>query len=288
MSERYHRNILLFGEEGQQKLGKAKVVIAGVGGLGSQVVQHLALLGVGEERLIDDEELAESNRNRFVGARDTDPVPGSLKVALAARNVREINPDVNVIECPRALVTPEAFDLIKSATHVFGCFDEDGPRFILNELCAAYAKPYIDLASDVADARAYGGRVCVSWNGNGCLHCMRELDPEAVKKYLSSSQERERRNAIYGINTAALGRAGPSVAPINGVIAALGVTEFMVGVTGLREPSRFLDFKGHLGTVNTRRDRPDDDCPYCLARGQGAALDVERYLRIPHLWLPRT
>ncbi|MGO4684535.1 HesA/MoeB/ThiF family protein [Hyphomicrobium sp. 2TAF46] len=287
MNDRYHRNILLFGEEGQHRLRQAKVTIAGAGGLGSPVAQHLALLGVGEAGLIDDEDLSESNRNRFVGARHDDPVPGSLKVALVARNIREINPDVNVIECPHALVSPEAFDLIKRSEYVIGCFDDDGPRFILNELCAAYSKHYIDLASDVADGRSYGGRVCVSWDGKGCLHCLGELDPVAVRKYLSSTEEKERKDAIYGIKTAALGQTGPSIAPLNGVIAALGVMELMVAVTGMRPPSRFLDFKGHLGTVNSRRDKPDEGCPYCQNRGRGAALDVERYLRIPHLRLPR-
>lgn len=288
MNGRYDRNIRLFGEEGQQKLRAAKVVLAGAGGLGSPLAQHLALLGVGQVGVIDDEELDDTNRNRFVGARHDDPVPGSFKVALVARHIREINPDVDVVECMSALVSPESFDLIKKADYVFGCFDGDGPRFILNELCAAYVKPYIDLASDVPDAKSYGGRVCICWDGNGCLHCLHELDNDAVRRYLTSTEAGDRIDAIYGINRTALGRIGPSVAPLNGVIASLAAMEFMVAVTGLRPAVRFLDYKGHLGTVSNRRDQPDSECYYCkCVRGQGAAAEVERYLNMPHLRAPR-
>jgi molybdopterin/thiamine biosynthesis adenylyltransferase len=54
---RYNRNILLFGKEGQEKLRRTKTLIAGIGGLGSPLAQHLTLLGVGQVTLIDDEEL---------------------------------------------------------------------------------------------------------------------------------------------------------------------------------------------------------------------------------------
>jgi molybdopterin/thiamine biosynthesis adenylyltransferase len=285
MSEaRYHRNVMLFGEEGQRKLRQTKVVIAGVGGLGSPLAQHMALLGVEEVGLIDDEELDDTNRNRFIGARADDPVPGSPKVSLAARLIHEINPQVRTRTRRYTLVTPESFELIKAADWVFGCFDEDGPRFILNEICAAYAKSYADLASDVPASGEYGGRICVSHEGDGCLHCLGLLDEDDVNNYLRSTEERARIAAIYGVPVAALGQTGPSVSPLNGVIASLAATEFMVAVTGMRKPSRVLQYRGHLGTVNTSRDQPDADCFYCRGiRGEGAGADIERYLRIPHL-----
>ena len=208
MNERYHRNTLLFGQEGQRKLGATTVALVGVGGLGSAFAQHLALLGVGQVDLIDHEELDNTNRNRFVGARHDDPVPGSFKVDLAARHIGEINPGVKAVTCRFPLVSDDAFELVKSASVVVGYLDGDGPRFILNELCAAYDKPYIDLASDVPDSNAYGGRVFVAWDGNGCLHCLGELDSDVVRRYLTSSEERARKDAIYGITTTVLGATG--------------------------------------------------------------------------------
>src|SRR5438552_509892 len=100
LGARYDRSIRLFGAEGQRKLRETTVVVVGVGGLGSAIVQHFALLGVGSIALIDSEELDETNRNRFIGARNADPVPGSLKVNLAQRLVQEINPKVVSIPLP--------------------------------------------------------------------------------------------------------------------------------------------------------------------------------------------
>lgn len=283
LPERYDRNIRLFGEEGQRKLRQTKVALIGVGGLGSPVAQHLALLGVGHVTLVDDEELDETNRNRFVGARHDDPVPGSPKVMLARRHIREINSDVEVTALKIGLVTPETFNAVKAADWVFGCFDDDGPRFILNELCAAYAKPYIDLASDVADTAEYGGRVCVAVDGDRCLHCLDQLDAQDIRRYLSPEEEQAGEAAVYGVPYEALGGPGPSVSPVNGVVASLAVTEFMMAVTGMAKPRRLINYTGHIPRLTTAK-APEADCHYCTGiRGTGAAADVERYLRMPHL-----
>jgi molybdopterin-synthase adenylyltransferase len=283
LSQRYDRNVRLFGIEGQNRLRAVTVAVVGVGGLGSYVAQHLALLGVGHVILIDDEELDDTNRNRFIGARNADPIPGSKKVFLSERLIREINPDVDVTPIPEQLVSEDAFKAIKSADVSFGCFDEDGPRGILNELCAAYEKPYFDLASDVPDSSSYGGRVCTAWDGNGCLLCMDELDTRAVQRYVQTDQEREAHDRIYGIAKAVLAEKGPSVSPLNGVVASLGVTEFMVAVTGMRAPARLLNYRAHLGTVSKAND-PKQNCYICKGiRGQKETANVERYLRLSHL-----
>jgi molybdopterin/thiamine biosynthesis adenylyltransferase len=282
LAARYDRNIRLFGEEGQRKLRAASVTVIGVGGLGSPLVQHLALLGVGGMTLVDDEELDDTNRNRFVGARHDDPVPGSPKVEIAARLVHEIDPAIAVTPLKAGLVSEEAFAAVKQADWVFGCVDEDGPRAILNELCAAYAKPYIDLASDVPEEGVYGGRVCVALDGRGCLHCLDALDPRDVEAYLSTDAEKAGRAAVYGVPVDALRETGPSVSPINGVVAALAATEFMVAVTGMREPQRLINYCGHVPKLTIRRPTPD--CYYCKAiRGIPEEADAERFLRMPHL-----
>jgi molybdopterin/thiamine biosynthesis adenylyltransferase len=279
---RYDRNIRLFGEEGQRRLRATKATVIGVGGLGSPLVQHLALLGVGSMTLIDDEELDETNRNRFVGAWYDDPVPGSAKVLIAARLVREIDPLISVTPLKVGLVSEAAFAAVREGDWVFGGFDEDGPRAILNELCAAYAKPYVDLASDVPEAGVYGGRVCVAWDGGGCLHCLDALDERDVEAYLSTDAEEAGRAAIYGVPVAALRQAGPSVSPINSVVAALAATEFMVAVTGMREPQRLISYYGHVPKLTTRKPKPD--CYYCTGiRGKPEEADAERFLRLAHL-----
>lgn len=282
--DRDHRSILLFGAEGQRKIRKTSVVVAGDGGLGSALVQHLALLGVAKITEIEPEELDETNRNRFVGAREDDPVPGTPKVAISDRLVREIDSSVTNVPLQVGLISAKAFAAIESADWVFGCFDDDGPRAVLNELTAAYEKPYIDLASDVPEPGIYGGRVCVSINGDGCLDCLALLDRRDVRRYLLSADQRDAEDAVYGITKAALEHKGPSVSPLNGVIAGLAAMEFMVAVTGLRKPTRLQEYRGHQSKVVVVANSPRAHCPRCKGTwGTGAAGDVERYLQIPHL-----
>jgi hypothetical protein len=281
MNDRFERQMQFFGREGQEKLQAARVVIVGVGGLGTHVAQQLALLGVGALTFIDDEELALSNRNRYVGARQDDPIPGSLKVDLAERLVDGIDPGIRVERIPESFVSERGFRAVTEAGYVFGCLDSEGARLVLNELCSAYARPYFDLASDVVpgDVPNYGGHVCVAWDGNGCIVCWGMLDVGEAQEDLAGEGERRDRETIYGIKRAALGRSGPSVVSLNGVVASLGVTEFMVAVTGLRRPKGLITYYGNTGKAVVRAEGPAPDCYYCKGiRGTGDAADVQRYL----------
>ncbi|MDP9225949.1 MAG: ThiF family adenylyltransferase [Actinomycetota bacterium] len=281
-TERFARHLPLFGEEGQKKLGASRVAVVGVGGLGTHVVQQLGLLGVGHLSLVDPQELATTDRNRTVTARHDDPIPGSRKVDLAERALNRFDPNIKVEKIPKSLMTEEAFAAVMAADYVFGCLDSEGLRLVLNELAAAYARPYFDLASDVlpGDRPAYGGRVCVAWSGDGCLVCRGLLDLGEAQLDLSSPEARRDRDALYGVKRGDLGRSGPSVVSINGAVASLGVTEFMVAVTGLRPPKPALNWYAHLGRLTTPTDPPSADCYYCKGiRGRGDAADVQRYIR---------
>jgi hypothetical protein len=272
-----------FGQLGQQKIKTARVVAVGAGGLGTHAVQQLALLGVGRIGVIDSEELADSNRNRYVTARFDDPVPGTPKVEIAERLIKSIDPSILVDKISDSFVSEAGFDAIIAADFVFGGMDSEGARLVLNELCAAYERPYFDLASDVVPGErpAYGGRISVStWNGDGCLMCRGLIDIEEAQLDLAGPGARRDHDAIYGIKAAALGRSGPSVVSINGVVASLGVTEFMAAVTGLRAPKPVIMYYGHMGRVTTPVDPPADGCFYCKSvRGRRDAADVQRYLR---------
>ena len=276
---RFGRNELLFGKQGQQGLRGTRVAIVGVGGLGTHVVQQLSLLGVGALTLIDPEKLSPSNRNRYIGTWHDDPVPGSAKVDLGRRLAGLIDPSIEVLPVRNDLLSAGAITAIKDCSHVFGCVDCDGARFVLNEICLAYDKPLFDLASDVPEDGYYGGRVAVVAAESGCLHCRGLLDADEVRRFLSTDDILENEDAVYGIDRQALGEAGPSVVSVNGVVASLAVTEFMVAVTGIRAPYPHLDYRGDQGTVRRRTDTRATDCYYCgVVRGQGDAADLERYV----------
>jgi len=76
-------------------------------------------------------------------------------------------------------------------------------------------------------------------------------------------REREADERIYGVARGALRGPGPSVVSVNGVVASLAVTEFMVYVTGLRAPAAQLTYRADLGTVTKSLDRPTEGCYYC-------------------------
>jgi molybdopterin-synthase adenylyltransferase len=275
---RFDRNIRLFGKEGQRRLRQAKVAVVGVGGLGSHVVQQLALLGVGGLYLVDGEQISTSNKNRYVGVRDDDPVPGTNKVDVALRLALSIDPSIKVVAIPNSLISAGAFSAVRNADYVFGCLDSDGPRFVLNDVSTAYAKPYLDLASDVVEG-SFGGRAVFKTEAPGCLFCFGELDQAEIQAFLESPTDRLNREAAYGIDRAHLNQAGPSVVSINGVIASLAVTEFMIACTELGVPKQFINYQGERARCAERIFTARSGCPYCGQWNSGDRADTDRYLR---------
>lgn len=279
--ERLARNIGFFGHEGQRRLSNAQVAVVGCGGLGTHVVQQLAYLGVKDFKLIDHEDLDETNKNRYVAAWASDPVPGSAKVDLARRHIQLVNPSALVTAVRSELRSRAAFEAVMSAEYVFGCLDNDGARLVLTELCGAYRRPYLDLATEIVPGERpiYGGRVFAAWGGDGCLVCRQLLDLTEARKDLECKAARQDRANLYGVPLDALNGTGPSVVSINGVVASLAVTEFSVAIAGLRRPHTLLTYRADLGRVTVSGDAAPQDCYYCRdVYGTGDAADVDRYL----------
>ena len=92
-----------------------------------------------------------------------------------------------------------------------------------------------------------------------------------MTRYSMSREQREVHDRIYGVERGALGETGPMVVSINGVVASLAVTEFMVFVTGMREPLPHLIYRGHAGTVGRNNDPPETGCYFCTGMW-GSAL----------------
>lgn len=282
IADRFDRQIRLFGKEGQDRIKNARITIIGAGGLGSHVIQQLAFLGVNNLVIIDPDELEETNLNRLIGARYDDVIPGTKKVDIAKRLVNSISNSIKLEVLPHKFTTKEAFSIIKKSDYVFGCLDNNAGRFILNELCIAFEIPYFDLASDIINDHGlnYGGRVFINFDENGCLYCYGIISATDVgHDFMSPEMERDR-DVIYGVSKEHLDEIGPSVVSINGIIASLAVTEFMLMITGLRLPNRFLRYDGNRGIVNASTDKPRD-CYYCKSiRGSREKSNVNRYLKL--------
>ncbi len=109
MTERFERTARLIGEDALKKLNNSTVMVFGVGGVGSYVVESLARSGVGKLILFDNDKVCESNINRQIIA--TYDTLGKPKVKAAGERTRSINPDI-IIEENETFVTPEIVEKI--------------------------------------------------------------------------------------------------------------------------------------------------------------------------------
>jgi molybdopterin/thiamine biosynthesis adenylyltransferase len=281
--DRFDRQLRLFGCEGQARIADTYAAVVGCGGTGSHVVQQLAFLGVRMFGLIDADHATRTSRNRLIGMVPEDVTRQTAKVAIAARTIRQIEPDTTITEVHDSFVSEAGERELAKATVIFGCVDRDGARLLLNEYACAYDKPYFDLATDTEGTGGqvrFGGRVTVRTNRHGCLYCTDALDKEAVRRDLTTPERREEEAQMYGLRRDALNETGPSVVMLNGVIASLAVTEFMVFTTGVpRPPKRSLRYDGTRGIVNEPRDTPAADCLYCTQTGRNDRVDWQRHIR---------
>jgi hypothetical protein len=279
--DRFDRNIRFFGADGQAKLRRADVAVVGCGGLGHHVIQQLAFLGVGKLTLIEDEALSRSNLNRYVLAWHDDPIPGTHKIDNVLRAISAIDPSIEITPVRNSIRSHEAFDALRAVNSIFGCVDNDGARLILNEYAKAYSKEYYDLASDIEQDAGlrYGGRVVRIDQTPGCLVCLGHIDLVAARQDLESEVARRDHAKIYGVDAEMLEVGGPSVVSINGVVASLGVTEYIVGVSGIRPPKRLVVYHGDRGIVTTGVLESPPSCYFCTTlAGVGASAGMERYL----------
>lgn len=141
--ERYSRQILLpeIGEEGQARLQAAKVLIVGVGGLGSPIALYLAGAGVGTIGLVDDDVVSLSNLQRQV--LYTEEELGDLKAVCAAMRLTTLNSGITVNACPGRLSPENARELISQYDIIVDGCDNFATRYLINDLCMELSKPYV-------------------------------------------------------------------------------------------------------------------------------------------------
>lgn len=140
---RYDRQIILpeIGEEGQRKLQKAKVLIVGVGGLGSPIALYLAGAGVGYIGLVDDDVVSISNLQRQVLYSEKEL--GKPKAVCAAERLSALNSEIKVAHYPTRLTENNARDIIRKYDMVVDGCDNFATRYLINDICIEQGKPYI-------------------------------------------------------------------------------------------------------------------------------------------------
>ena len=264
MSERFSRNIGLFGKEGQERIEATHAIIVGLGGIGSHVAQQLAYLGVKTFTVVDPQAVDESNLNRLIGATEAD-AGVTAKVDVAARLISGVRADATVKTFTAPFKDSVAGDAAPASSVLFGCVDEDPVRLSLLQYAADNGLLYLDSATDISDEYGldYGGRVFFNFVTGGCLSCFQELDQRALRRGAMTPEQLKADDEIYGVPRTMLDGTGPSVVSLNGVVASLAVTEFMVWTTGLRDPKRKLTYRASFGPVIASDDPVPAECYYC-------------------------
>jgi len=142
MNRRFERTEMLLGSESMKKLKESKVLVLGVGGVGSYVVEGLVRAGVGDIRLCDHDDLDISNINRQIHA--TTQTIGRVKADVMAERIGQINPECQVQVYPY-LYNKETADKIVTSEldYVVDAIDMVSSKLYLVEQCDQLAIPLI-------------------------------------------------------------------------------------------------------------------------------------------------
>ncbi len=234
--ERYARQIVLreVGGPGQQALKSARVLIVGVGGLGSPAALYLAAAGVGRIGLMDGDVVSLSNLQRQV-LFGTDDL-GASKVERGARRVLALNPEITVETLPlmfdeTAVGVVDRYDLVLDGTDSFAT------RFAVNAACVAAGRTLVSGA-----VARWSGQVGV-FAGRPCYRC---LVPELPGE--------EETCAVVGVAGALVGTVGS--------LMALEAIKLITGA-GTSLLGRLMVLDGLAAETRTLRLSADPDCPVC-------------------------
>ena len=150
----------------KDKVKNARVLVAGAGALGNEVVKDLALFGVGHIYVVDFDQIEISNLTRSVLFREEDAYNHSYKAEIVAKRALEINPQIKVTPIVGNLFSEVGFGLYRAVDVVIGCLDSRIARYLLNRLCMRAGKTWID-----GSIENLTGAVKVYTPGVSCYEC---------------------------------------------------------------------------------------------------------------------
>lgn len=239
---RYSRQILLaeIAVEGQQALLASRVLIIGLGGLGSPAALYLAGAGVGTLVLADDDEVHISNLQRQILFTTEDIA--QAKSQVTQQRLAQLNPDITLAALQQRLTGDALNHAIAQADVVLDCTDNMATRQEINAACVANDTPLI-----TASAVGFGGQLMVltpPWE-QGCYRCLWPDD-----------EEPERNCRTAGI-----------VGPVVGVMGTLQALEAIKLLSGMATPGGELRlFDGKTSQWRSLALQRASGCPVCGGR----------------------
>lgn len=266
--DRFARQVLALGADGQRGLRGLRAGVVGLGGVGAVVCAQLAHLGVGEIIAVDGDRVEASNVSRILGVQAGD-IGKVTKAEVARRYVALTGLPVALRTVERYLERRDDARWLAGCDVIFSCVDRHTPRALLNRLAYDALIPVIDMGSGFRvglDSRLVGaaGRVVIVGPGRPCLACWGHIDPNALRIEALSADERAalaKEGYVTGADI-----AQPSVMPFNTMIAGAAVIELLRLVTafaGADDPPQRLAFQFAEGTVRRNGLTDSSACQTC-------------------------
>ncbi len=245
---RYARQLLLkeIGENGQKKLFKSKVLIIGMGGLGSPIAMYLAAAGIGSIGIADNDTVELSNLQRQIIHSTLDI--GKPKVISAKEKLKTLNPEVKIITYHERITRDNITRLIEDYDFILDATDNFESKFLINDACVSMDKPF-------SHGGIYGfmGQTLTYIPGSACYRCIFESPPET----------RENKNLKH---TPASGQKGlPVIGVSPGIIGTIQATEAIKYLLGIGELLTNFLLTVDLLTMEIRKIEieKNPDCPVC-------------------------
>jgi len=242
--ERYDRQIMIrgLGEEGQEKLKRAKVIIAGAGGLGCSVSMHLTAAGIGVLRIVDHDKVELSNLNRQVLHWDENI--GRGKTSSAAEKLKRLNPGVEIEAIEEVITEVNVSQLVADFDLIVDAMDNLPTRYLLNKAAIDKNIPFFHGAVYGFEGRA----MTIIPGKSACLQCV-----------YHGAVTPERKFPVIGVTPAVIG-----------CIQAAEVIKYIAGIGELLT-NRLLIYDGLNLKFTEFKVKKDPDCEHCgqqLRRGE--------------------
>ena len=171
---RYRRQLTFFGEEGQARLKKARVFLAGAGGLGSVTAIYLTVAGVGNLRIVDHDIVSLDNLNRQILHWDSDI--GREKLKSAAEKLKRMNAEVTVETISETIAHENIDDLVGDCDLIVDAMDNFPARYALNRSALSKRIPFFHGAVH----GFYGQATTIIPGKTACLRCIFPEAPPAA------------------------------------------------------------------------------------------------------------
>ena len=233
---------------------KARVVVVGVGGLGSPAAIVLARAGVGTLVLCDDDEVAATNLHRQILFDAADV--GQSKTAAAAHRLASWSEGGVTIEIGPGRFLPEnATEVLRStrADLVIEGSDNFATKFLVADACALAQVPVVHAGA----VRWHGTALAVAAHGQPCYRCLFEDLPRAGEEAPSCAEA---------------GVIGPMV----GVVAALQADLALALLDGRDVAGTLVSFDGKTGERRRRRIAARPGCALCGSGDASRVISIER------------